>query len=291
METKKYTSKDIELRSEEANDILNAPPPRLLRISNVVIFFIALILLLLSFTVTIPIYSKIPVHLEPFKGNHWVQEGETRLDQLTVKPFSFQKVKKGQIIGISNHIEFIEINKLNELMENNLNYNDKSVFKEIDFSKLGKLENDYLEYKFGKISMHEFYLKFVDWKKENLIVSEKKGKLFIEINKSGIVKYKIYPDNITSQYMIAEVSQENLEQLKKDNLFLRIISPGGFKNNKFKISLINDKYLKNNDKFEVVFEINNSLLFSNISSIDGEISVLLREEKFINLLLPFLKSE
>lgn len=291
METKKYTSKDIELRSEEANDILNTPPPRLLRISNVVIFFIALILLLLSFTVTIPIYSKIPVHLEPFKAKNWVQEGKIRLDQLTVKPFSLQKVKKGQIIGMSNHIELIEINKLNELMENNMNYNNKSVFKEIDFSKLGKLENDYLEYKFGKISMHKFYSKFINWKKENLIVSEKNGKLFIEIDKYGIAKYKIYADNITSQYMIAELSQENLEQLKKDNLFLNVISPSGFKNNKFKISLINDKYFKNSNKFEVIFEINNSLLFSNVSSIDGEISVLLREEKFINLLLPFLKRE
>ena len=91
--------------------------------------------------------------------------------------------------------------------------------------------------------------------------------------------------------MIAELSQEDLEQLKKDNLFLNVISPSGFKNNKFKISLINDKYFKNTNKFEVIFEINNSLLFSNVSSIDGEISVLLREEKFINLLLPFLKRE
>lgn len=292
METKKYTSRDIELRSEETNDILNSPPPKLLRISNIIVFFITLIILLLSFVIKIPIYSKVPIVLEPLNYySSTKQSGKVILNSLIIEPLYTQKIKKNQVIAISDSsVDYSEFLKLKKDIERKLQGKTNFIPNNIDITLLGVLKKDYIKYVSRKITTEKFYKILTEWESQNLVISNKNGILFIESEEKGFVEYNIYPEN-NLKYMTAELSQEDINQLKEKNYVLTVISPIKYKDKKINISIINEKYLKKQNKFELILKLKNFKMNDEDVKIIGYTSVVTKNKRIIYYLFPFFEKK
>ncbi|MET3034651.1 hypothetical protein ABXT08_00995 [Chryseobacterium sp. NRRL B-14859] len=291
METDKYTSRDIQLRSEEANDILNTPPPKLLRVSNIIIFFIMIIILILSFIITIPIYSKIPIQLKPLDQPFIIQSGKTALKNFVIPPIQSQPINKGQVLIVSDSTaNYHEILKLKYFIEKDLNTKTIIELPKLRASDFGTLNKDYLEYISGKKSAEEFYKNIVYWEDTYLIISDSKGILSIEMDDEGEVEYMIYPEKKIDRgikYLVGELSPDEMNQLKGNHYFLTIISPSNYQNKKINISLINENYIRNKDKYILLFKINGTSILEGNNRINGYVNILTSNKKVIYLLLPF----
>lgn len=291
METEKYTSKDIELRSEETNDILNSPPPKLLRVSNIIIFFITIIIFLLSFVVSIPIYSKIPIDLEPLYYSSTKQNGKVLLKNLIIKPLSTQKIKKNQIIAtLDSTVDPTEFLKLKKNIEKNIYEKVNFIGDDYNVSLLGVIKKDYLNYISGEISTEMFYKILIEWENRNLIVSNKNGILSIELDEKGFAEYSISPKN-NVKYMTTELSQEDISQLKEKKYVLTIISPLKYKDKKINVSIINEKYLKKQNEFKLILEMENFKMQEDDVKISGYINIMIENKKIIYYLFPFFEKK
>ncbi|AKK72573.1 hypothetical protein OK18_07975 [Chryseobacterium gallinarum] len=249
-----------------------------------------IIILVLSFIITIPIYSKIPIQLKPLNQSFIIQSGKTALKNLVISPIQSQPINKGQVLIVSDSTaNYPEILKLKYFIEKNLNTKTVTKPPQRSASDLGTLKKDYLEYTSGKKSPTEFYKSIIYWEDTHLITSDSKGTLSIEMDDEGGVEYMIYPEkgiDHSIRYLIAELSPDEMNQLKGNHYFLTIVSPRNYQNKKINISLINENYVRNNDKYSVLFRINGTSLEGN-NRINGYINILTSNKKVIYLLLPF----
>jgi len=137
--------KDIELRSEEINEILTRVPNWMIRSGNTLFLSLILMLLILSWIIKYPdvVTSEIMITTE-IKSQSGVAKINGRLDSIFV--IKNQPVKKNQILGtVENTSDFSDVLFLKSILDT-IKFHDQSFSFPIDqlpILILGDIENSY----------------------------------------------------------------------------------------------------------------------------------------------------
>lgn len=172
METKKDILDDLELRSENVQDVLSQPPHWMIRWGNTVIFIILLLILAMSYLIKYPEFVPAPIIVTSQNPPEKLEAREnTKIEKIFVK--DHQKVQKGQkLMVLQSAANYQDILKLQEIIDsytatsmNSFPINETSHFK------LGELQGDYNS--FAKALQDEkLFIKLQPYQPENIAADQ-----------------------------------------------------------------------------------------------------------------------
>lgn len=144
METKKDILDNIELRSENVQDILTQPPHWMIRWGNTIIFIILLMVLLMSYIIKYPEFVPASIVVTSQNPPEKLEaRTNSKIERILVK--DHQSVNKNQVMMVlQSAADFKDILALKEIMDS-MSLSQVSFFpiKKVSTFKLGELQGDY----------------------------------------------------------------------------------------------------------------------------------------------------
>lgn len=225
METQNNILDNIELRSENVQDILSAPPHWMIRWGNSIIFIIMLMVLLMSWFIKYPEFISAPIVVTSQNPPEKIEaRTNSKIEKKLVK--DHQNVNKGQVmIVLQSAANYQDILKLKNLIDSiSTNHLQDFPLEKISTFKLGEIQSDYNS--FAKAFQDErLFTKLQPYAPENLAanqsISEYKSRIETLQQQRNIelAKYELTKKNfqrsqdLYNQGVIATMELEN-EKIK-----------------------------------------------------------------------------
>lgn len=172
MEAKKDILDNIELRSENVQDILTEPPHWMIRWGNTFIFVILLMILLMSWFIKYPEFIPAPIVVTSQNPPEKLEaRTNSKIEKILIK--DHQKVEKGKVMMVLQSTgNYQDILKLRNLMESvPANHLQDFPLEMVSAFKLGEIQSDYNS--FAKAFQDErLFTKLQPYAPENLAVSQ-----------------------------------------------------------------------------------------------------------------------
>jgi len=225
LETKENILENIELRSENVQDILTQPPHWMIRWGNTIIFIIIITVFLMSWLIKYPEFIEAPIIVTSQNPPEKLEaRTNSRIEKILVN--NHQQVDKGQVMMIlqstANYKDILALRSIiDSLSPNQLFY---FPLQKTSAFRLGELQSDYNS--FAKAFLEErLFTKLQPYAPENLAADQSLSESRIRINNLQqqknieIAKYELTKKNfqrsqdLFNQGVIAAVELEN-EKIK-----------------------------------------------------------------------------
>lgn len=223
METKKDILENIELRSENVQDILATPPHWLIRWGNTLFFTIILLILLISYLVKYPEFISAPIVVTSQNPPEKIQaRTNSKIEKIFVR--DHQKIRKDQLLMVlQSAAHYPDVLKLKKIVDSTaLDQISSFPLYATSSCKLGELQADFNA--FAKaLKDQQLYSRLKPYSPENLAANQS---LAESQNRKSTLKQQLYLENskfelskknfLRSQYLFDQgvISKMELENEK-----------------------------------------------------------------------------